>query len=92
MSIWPRDDSAERRARGPVKKVAKTGAGCALLDDPDTAVAVAAACVAAGADGVFVETHPDPSRALSDGANMLPLSLFPALLERLIHVFDAVRG
>lgn len=59
---------------------------------PELIATVAAACVAAGADGVFVETHPDPSRALSDGANMLPLSLFPALLERLIRVFDAVRG
>jgi 2-dehydro-3-deoxyphosphooctonate aldolase (KDO 8-P synthase) len=44
---------------------------------------LAAAAVAAGADAVFIETHPDPARALSDAATMLPLDEVPALLERL---------
>ena len=44
---------------------------------------LAAAAVAAGADGVFVETHPDPDRALSDARTMLQLDAVPHLLERL---------
>ena len=40
---------------------------------PELIATVARAAVAAGVDGVFIETHPDPSNALSDGANMLPL-------------------
>lgn len=44
---------------------------------------VARAGIATGADGLFIETHPDPSQAKSDGANMLPLDRLPALLERL---------
>ncbi|KPK62652.1 MAG: 2-dehydro-3-deoxyphosphooctonate aldolase [Planctomycetes bacterium SM23_32] len=44
---------------------------------------LAAAAVAPGADGVFVETHPDPDRALSDARTMLQLDAVPHLLERL---------
>ena len=47
--------------------------------------------VAAGADGVFIETHPDPSKALSDGANMLHLDRFEAVLRSLQRVHEAVR-
>ncbi len=54
------------------------------------APALAAAGVAAGADGVFIETHPDPPKALSDAATMLPLDEAPALLERLRAVAAAV--
>ncbi|WP_174298650.1 3-deoxy-8-phosphooctulonate synthase [Sphingomonas bacterium] len=50
---------------------------------------LARAAVAAGVAGVFVETHPDPDRALSDGANSWPLDELPALLERLVAI-DAV--
>jgi 2-dehydro-3-deoxyphosphooctonate aldolase (KDO 8-P synthase) len=39
--------------------------------------------VAAGVDGVFIETHPDPANALSDGANMLPLDQLEGLLTTL---------
>jgi 2-dehydro-3-deoxyphosphooctonate aldolase (KDO 8-P synthase) len=42
---------------------------------------LARAAVAAGCDGVFVETHPDPDRAPSDGPNMIPLSELPALVR-----------
>jgi len=42
--------------------------------------------VAAGVDGIFLETHPEPSKALSDGANMLPLSRLEPLLEQLIRI------
>lgn len=50
---------------------------------------LARAAVAAGISGLFVETHPDPDRALSDGPNSWPLDRLEALLERLIAI-DAV--
>ncbi|MFO7671868.1 MAG: 3-deoxy-8-phosphooctulonate synthase [Bacteroidales bacterium] len=42
--------------------------------------------VAAGVDGIFLETHPQPSKALSDGANMLPLARLEPLIEQLIQL------
>ncbi|TMP97795.1 MAG: 3-deoxy-8-phosphooctulonate synthase [Verrucomicrobia bacterium] len=51
---------------------------------------LARAAVAAGASGVFIETHPDPDRALSDGPNMVPLAEIGALLKTLLRVRDAV--
>jgi len=53
---------------------------------------LARAAVAAGADGFFCETHPDPDRALSDGPNSFPLDRFEALLASLVRVRDAVRA
>ena len=50
---------------------------------PELIGAMARAAVAAGVDGVFIETHPDPSQALSDGANMLPLNELESLLTML---------
>lgn len=47
---------------------------------------LARAAIAAGADAVFLETHPDPDRALSDGPNMLPLSDLPQLLRELTEL------
>ena len=47
---------------------------------------LARAAVAVGVAGVFIETHPDPDRAPSDGPNMVPLDEMPALLEQLIAV------
>jgi len=52
---------------------------------------LARAAVAAGADGVFVETHPNPDSALSDGPNMVPLAEMLKLLETLLKVREAVR-
>ena len=49
---------------------------------------MARAAVAAGVDGVFIETHPDPSKALSDGANMLPLDQLEGLLTTLSSLHD----
>jgi 2-dehydro-3-deoxyphosphooctonate aldolase (KDO 8-P synthase) len=51
---------------------------------------LARAAVAAGANGIFVETHPQPARALSDGPNMIPLAAMPNLLRSLLKVFNAV--
>ncbi|MBU6366410.1 MAG: 3-deoxy-8-phosphooctulonate synthase [Gemmatimonadetes bacterium] len=49
------------------------------------------AAVAAGAHGLFLETHPSPDRAPSDGPNMLPLDELPALMARVVDVWDRVR-
>jgi len=43
-----------------------------------------------GVDGIFIETHPDPKNAKSDGANMLHLDLLEGMLERLIRIRKAV--
>lgn len=51
---------------------------------------IAKAAVAVGVDGLFLETHPEPRRALSDGANMLPLSSMEALLEKLLRLRSAL--
>ncbi|HEY0059771.1 MAG TPA: 3-deoxy-8-phosphooctulonate synthase [Flavisolibacter sp.] len=51
---------------------------------------IAKAAIAAGADGLFIETHPDPSCAKSDGANMLHLDLLEDLLIQLLRIRKAV--
>lgn len=51
---------------------------------------IAKAAIAVGADGLFIETHPEPENAKSDGANMLHLSLLENLLEKLIRIRQAV--
>jgi 2-dehydro-3-deoxyphosphooctonate aldolase (KDO 8-P synthase) len=51
---------------------------------------IAAAAIASGADGLFIETHPDPSCALSDGANMLKLDLLEELLVKLVKIRKAI--
>ena len=53
---------------------------------------LAAAAVAAGADGLFMETHPDPDHAPSDGPNMIPLDQLDALVARLVRVWEAARA
>lgn len=52
---------------------------------------LAKAAIAVGADGLFMETHPDPDHALSDGPNMVPLGEMRALLVKLQRVYDAVQ-
>lgn len=51
---------------------------------------LAKAAIAVGVDGLFMETHPDPDAAKSDGPNMVPLGEMEALLKKLIRVYDAV--
>ncbi len=67
------------------------GAGARSSGDRSMAPVLARAAVAAGCDGVFAETHPDPDRALSDGPNMIPLAQLPGLLRTLVRVREAVR-
>ncbi len=53
---------------------------------------VARAGIAVGVDGIFIETHPNPAVAKSDGANMLRLDLLEKLLEKLVGIRQAVNG
>jgi 2-dehydro-3-deoxyphosphooctonate aldolase (KDO 8-P synthase) len=52
---------------------------------------LASAAVAAGADAIFLETHPDPEHAPSDGPNMIPLGELGELVRRLVDVWEATR-
>lgn len=56
---------------------------------PEMITTIAKAGIAVGVDGIFIETHPDPSKALSDGANMLKLDKLEALLEKLVIIRKA---
>lgn len=58
--------------------------------NPQLIGTIAKAAIAAGADGLFIETHPNPSVAKSDGANMLPLYLLEPLLEQLVRIRKAL--
>lgn len=58
---------------------------------PEMIENMARAGIAAGVDGIFVETHPDPSNALSDGANMLKLDHLEPLLKKLIQIHQVIR-
>ena len=53
---------------------------------PELIETIAKAGIAVGADGIFIETHPDPENALSDGANMLALDKLENLLVQLIRI------
>ncbi|MCX7696462.1 MAG: 3-deoxy-8-phosphooctulonate synthase [Bacteroidales bacterium] len=52
---------------------------------------IALAGIAAGADGIFVETHPSPPTALSDAATQLPLDELPLLIERVKKLYDFMK-
>ena len=67
------------------------GAGDRSSGDAAMAPVLARAAVAAGCDGVFIETHPDPSAALSDGPNMIPLRAMRGVLEQLCAIRKALR-
>jgi 2-dehydro-3-deoxyphosphooctonate aldolase (KDO 8-P synthase) len=53
---------------------------------------LAKAALAAGADGLFIETHPNPTEAISDGPNMIPLGELRALLEKCLAIWRAARS
>lgn len=57
---------------------------------PDMIESLAKAGIAVGADGIFLETHPEPARAKSDGANMLPLDQLDRLLRKLSQLREVV--
>jgi 2-dehydro-3-deoxyphosphooctonate aldolase (KDO 8-P synthase) len=58
--------------------------------NPQLIETIAKAAIATGADGLFIETHPNPAIAKSDGANMLQLDLLEPLLEKLLRIRQAV--
>lgn len=58
---------------------------------PQLIETIARAGIAVGVDGLFIETHPDPGKALSDGANMLHLDLLEGLLERLVQIRQTIK-
>lgn len=58
---------------------------------PQLIETIARAGIAVGVDGIFIETHPDPANAKSDGANMLQLDLLEGLLTRLVQIRQVVK-
>jgi len=66
------------------------GLGSATGGDRAMVEPLARAAVAAGADGVFFETHPSPDAALSDGPNMVPLDQLGSLVARLVAIRETV--
>ena len=65
------------------------GGGDRTTGDGHLAPVLAAAAVAAGADGIFLETHENPARAPSDGPNQIPLARLPGVLRKLIAIRHA---
>ncbi|MEO5594432.1 MAG: 3-deoxy-8-phosphooctulonate synthase [Chitinophagaceae bacterium] len=58
--------------------------------NPQLIGTIAKAAIATGANGLFIETHPNPAKALSDGANMLKLDLLEGLLQQLVKLRKAI--
>ena len=67
------------------------GGGDKSSGQREFAPVLARAALAAGAGGLFIETHPQPDKALSDGPNMIPLGDMAGLLKSLLRVFEAVK-
>lgn len=59
--------------------------------NPEYIIPMARAAIATGVQGLFIETHPNPGKALSDGENMLPLDQMDKLLTQLLRVQDAIK-
>lgn len=68
------------------------GLGAATGGNRDMVEPLARAAAAIGIDGLFFETHPNPDQSPSDGANMLPLDTFEAVLRRVLAVHELVVG
>ncbi len=68
------------------------GAGDKSSGQSEFAPVLARAAIASGADGLFVETHPEPKNALSDGPNMIPLKNMPKLLDQWQKMHDLVQS
>lgn len=66
------------------------GKGTATGGNRENVEPLAKAAIAAGADALFFEVHPDPDNAKSDGPNMVRLDEFEEMLKRIIRVYDAV--
>lgn len=82
---WPVVFDATHSVQKPGGKGSCTGGNRAYVEP------LAKAALAAGADALFMEVHPDPDKALSDGPNMVPLAELEPMMERLMRVYHAVR-
>jgi 2-dehydro-3-deoxyphosphooctonate aldolase (KDO 8-P synthase) len=60
--------------------------------NPEMIETIAKAGIAVGADGLFIETHPKPSEAKSDGANMLPIDRLDKILQRLLKIRQSLNS
>lgn len=60
--------------------------------NPEQISTIGKAAIAVGSDGIFLETHPNPAEALSDGANMLPLNQLDTLLHQLTQIRNVVKN
>ena len=67
------------------------GGGDKSAGQREFAPVLARSALAAGANGLFIETHPKPDEALSDGPNMIPLAEMAGTLKSLLKVFNAVK-
>jgi 2-dehydro-3-deoxyphosphooctonate aldolase (KDO 8-P synthase) len=77
---------ATHSVQQPGKGVRGTSGGAREFIPP-----LAQAAIGAGADGLFMETHPDPDHAPSDGPNMIPLEKLDGLVERLVVLWELAR-
>ncbi len=75
---------ATHSVQNPSAAGGKTGGDRTMVEP------LARAAVAAGCDAVFLETHPNPDRSPSDGANMLPLDALPAVLSKLVKIRNSI--
>lgn len=66
------------------------GLGNATGGKRDQILVLARAAIAAGADGIFMETHPNPDKALSDSATSLPLDQIKGIVEQLLKIYEVV--
>jgi 2-dehydro-3-deoxyphosphooctonate aldolase (KDO 8-P synthase) len=67
------------------------GGGDKSSGQREFAPVLARAALAAGANGLFIETHPTPDRALSDGPNMIPLAEMATVLRSLLKIYEAAK-
>jgi 2-dehydro-3-deoxyphosphooctonate aldolase (KDO 8-P synthase) len=67
------------------------GGGDKSAGQREFAPILARSALAAGASGLFLETHPQPDQALSDGPNMIPLREMKATMKSLLKVFEAIK-
>jgi len=67
------------------------GGGDKSSGQREFAPVLARCALAAGANGIFIETHPHPDRALSDGPNMIPLAEMAGLVKGLLRIFEAAK-
>lgn len=66
------------------------GLGTATGGKREQVLVLAKAAIAAGADGIFMETHPNPDKALSDPATSLPLDSIKGIVEQLLRIYEVV--